>query len=121
MVINFLPVVAEDGVVQNNLLEELNELVGEIGRHESLHGDGDVFGILGFRQCCLYHLNKLHCTSVKRSCCRELFQMHFATSASLSFYLVNKLSFVLILITKHMSPKIRVPPLDEIPGFTLEQ
>ena len=43
-----LPVIAEDRVVQNNLLQKLNELVGEIGRHESLHGDGDVFGILGF-------------------------------------------------------------------------
>ena len=40
--------IAEDRVVQNNLLQKLNELVGEIGRHESLHGDGDVFGILGF-------------------------------------------------------------------------
>ena len=40
--------IAEDRVVQNNLLQKFDELVGEIGRHESLHGDGDVLGILGF-------------------------------------------------------------------------
>ena len=48
--------IAEDRIVQNNLLQKLDELVGEIGRHESLHGDGDVFGILGFWQGCLYYL-----------------------------------------------------------------
>ena len=52
----FLPMIAEDRVVQNNLLQKFDELVGEIGRHESLHGDRDVFGILGLRQGCLYYL-----------------------------------------------------------------
>ena len=48
--------IAEDRVVQNNFLQKFDELVGEIGCHESLHGDGNVFGILGFWQRCLYYL-----------------------------------------------------------------
>ena len=51
-----IPVVAEDGVVEDNLLQQLDELVGEIGGHEGLHSDGDVFGILGLGERSLHNL-----------------------------------------------------------------
>ena len=40
------PVIREDGVLQHNLLEQLDELVGQIGGHEGLHRHRDVFRVL---------------------------------------------------------------------------
>ena len=51
-----IAVVAEDGAVEDNLLEELDELVGQIGRHESFDGNRNVFGVLRLRQGRLDHL-----------------------------------------------------------------
>ena len=49
-------VLREYRVLKDNLFEELNQLVGQIGTHEGLDSDGDVFRILGLVQCCLDHL-----------------------------------------------------------------
>lgn len=43
-------VVREHGAVQDYLLQQLDELVGQICRHEGLHRHRDVFGVLGLRQ-----------------------------------------------------------------------
>lgn len=44
------PVLAEDRVIQDNLLQELDELVGKVGGHEGLDCDRDLLWILGLRQ-----------------------------------------------------------------------
>lgn len=40
------PVLTEDRIVQHNLFQQLNEFIGEVGRHESLHRDGYFLWIL---------------------------------------------------------------------------
>ena len=47
----------EDGVVEDNLLEQLDELIGQVGRHEGLHRHRDVFWVLSLRQRCLHNLH----------------------------------------------------------------
>lgn len=41
------PVLTEDRVVQHNLLQKLNQLVGEVSGHEGLDSDGHFLWILG--------------------------------------------------------------------------
>lgn len=41
-----IPMVGKHGIIENNLLQQLDQLVGQIGRHERLNGDGNVLGIL---------------------------------------------------------------------------
>lgn len=41
---------AEDGVIQDNLLQELDELIGKVGGHEGLDRDRHLLGILRLRQ-----------------------------------------------------------------------
>lgn len=41
---------AEDRVIQHNLLQELDELVGKVSGHEGLDCDGHLLGILSLRQ-----------------------------------------------------------------------
>lgn len=50
------PVLTEHRVVQNNLLQKLNELVGKVSGHEGLDGDRHFLRILGLRQGCLNNL-----------------------------------------------------------------
>ncbi len=38
--------VGEDRVLQDDLLEELDEFVWQIGGHEGLHSHGDILGVL---------------------------------------------------------------------------
>jgi hypothetical protein len=45
-------VVGESGVVENDSLEELDELVRELGSHESLDCAGDLISVLGFWKSC---------------------------------------------------------------------
>ena len=43
--------IPEDGVfIQDNLLEQLNELIWQIGRHEGLDRHGDILWILGLTE-----------------------------------------------------------------------
>ncbi len=49
--------VSEDGiVVQHYLLEQLDQLVGQVGRHEGLDGHRDVLGVLRLAESRLHHL-----------------------------------------------------------------
>ena len=41
-----VPVLAEDRVIENNLLQQLNQLVGQVCRHERLDGDGHFLWVL---------------------------------------------------------------------------
>ena len=41
----------EHGVLEDDLLEELNQFVGKVGAHEGLNGNGDVFGVLSLVEC----------------------------------------------------------------------
>jgi len=49
-------VIREDRALQDNLLEELNQLVGKVGGHKCLDCDGDVLRVLGLGQGSLHHL-----------------------------------------------------------------
>lgn len=51
-----IAMVREDRVVEDNLFEQLNQLIGQIGCHEGLHSDGDVFGVLRLRESSLDNL-----------------------------------------------------------------
>jgi len=51
-------VLAEHRVVQNDLLQQLDELVGQVGRHEGLDCDRHLLGVLGLRQSSLHHLQR---------------------------------------------------------------
>ena len=48
--------ITEDGVINDDLLQQLNQLVGQVGGHEGLDGDGDVLGVLSLGQRRLDHL-----------------------------------------------------------------
>ena len=50
------PVFRENGAFQNNLLKQLDELIGQVGSHEGLHCHRDLLRVLGFRQRRLYNL-----------------------------------------------------------------
>ena len=50
------PVVAKDGCFQHNLLQKLDELIGQVSSHKGLDGHRDLLWILGLRQCCLHNL-----------------------------------------------------------------
>lgn len=52
------PVLTEDRVIQDNLLQELNELVGKVSGHEGLDCNGHFLWILGLRQGCLDNLQR---------------------------------------------------------------
>lgn len=54
-----IPVVGEHRVVQNNLFEQFDEFVRQVGGHESLHRHRDVLGVLCFWQSCLHNLQIL--------------------------------------------------------------
>lgn len=40
--------IAEHGIVQNYLLEQFDQFVGEVGRHECFHSYRNIIGILSF-------------------------------------------------------------------------
>lgn len=46
----------EDRVIQNNLLEKFNQLIGQISSHEGFDSNGHLFGVLGLREGGLHHL-----------------------------------------------------------------
>ena len=46
---------------------------------------------------------------------------YFSLKWSYFTHLINKLSFVFILITQHVRPQIRISSLHEVSGLTLEQ
>ena len=49
--------VPEDGVlIQDNLLQQLDQFIGQVGRHEGLHSHRDVVGILCLAESGLHHL-----------------------------------------------------------------
>lgn len=50
------PVLAKDRVVQDNLLQKLDELIGKVSGHEGLDCDRHLLWILGLRQSCLDNL-----------------------------------------------------------------
>lgn len=50
------PVIAEHRAVQHDLLQQLDELVGQVGRHEGLDGHRDVLRVLGLREGGLHDL-----------------------------------------------------------------
>jgi hypothetical protein len=50
--------IAEHGIFQDDFLEKFDELVGQICRHESSDGGGDVISILGLAQGCLDNLGR---------------------------------------------------------------
>lgn len=47
---------AEDGVVEHDLLQELDQLVGKVCCHEGLDRDRHLLWVLGLRQSRLHHL-----------------------------------------------------------------
>lgn len=51
-----VPVLAEDRVIEDNLLQQLNQLVGQVCSHEGLDCDRHLLWVLGLRQRCLHHL-----------------------------------------------------------------
>ena len=51
-----LPVFRENWALQDNLLKQLNELIGQVSRHEGFHRHRDLLRILGFWQRCLNNL-----------------------------------------------------------------
>ena len=53
---HYLPVIRENWTLQDNLLQQLNQLVGQVGGHEGLDGDADVLRVLGLGQGGLDHL-----------------------------------------------------------------
>ena len=52
----YLPVIRENWTLEDNLLQQLDQLVGEVGGHEGLDGDADVLRVLGLGQGGLDHL-----------------------------------------------------------------
>ena len=52
------PVVTEDRIFKDNLLQKFNEFIGKISCHESFDCARYILRILGLRQSCLYNLNK---------------------------------------------------------------
>ena len=52
------PVLTEDRVIQDDLLQEFDELVGQVSGHEGLDSDRDLLWVLGLRQGCLHHLRQ---------------------------------------------------------------
>lgn len=50
------PVLAEDGVIQDDLLQQLDQLIGEVGSHEGLDCDRHFLWVLSLRQGRLHHL-----------------------------------------------------------------
>lgn len=52
------PVLTEDRVVQDDLLQELNELVGKVGGHEGLDRNRHFLWILRLRQSSLDNLQR---------------------------------------------------------------
>ena len=57
--------VAEDGVFQDDFLQKLNELVGQVGSHEGTDRGGDIVSVLGLTESCLYNLNVVYVTILK--------------------------------------------------------
>ena len=51
-----LPVVTEDRIFKDNLLQKFNEFIGKISCHESFDCARYILRILGLRQSCLYNL-----------------------------------------------------------------
>lgn len=51
-----ITMIAEYTAVQNDLLQELDQLVRQIGSHECFHRHRNILRILSFRQGRLYHL-----------------------------------------------------------------
>ena len=54
-----LPVITEDRILENNLLEQFDELIGKVGGHEGLNCHGDVFWVLGLREGRLHNLHNI--------------------------------------------------------------
>lgn len=52
------PVLAKDRVIQYDLLQKLDEFIGEVGGHESLDCDRHLLWILGLGQGCLDNLQQ---------------------------------------------------------------
>lgn len=60
------PVLAEDGVIQDYLFQQLDQLVGKVSSHEGLDSDRYLLGILSLRQGCLHNLQAVKgCTKLK--------------------------------------------------------
>jgi len=51
-------VFTEDGVVEYDLLQQFDQLVGQVRGHEGLDCDGHLLWILSLRQRGLHHLRK---------------------------------------------------------------
>lgn len=49
---------AEHRVVQDNLLQKFNELIGQVGGHESFDSNRDLLGVLGLREGGLNNLQR---------------------------------------------------------------
>ena len=47
---------AEHRIIDDNLLQEFDQIVRQISRHECLDGHRDLLGILRFSECRLNHL-----------------------------------------------------------------
>ena len=113
------PVIREDGVLQHNLLKQLNELVGEVGGHEGLHRHGDVLRVLCLRQGRLYHLVE---EQREGNTILTLEEIQFSRGInSHKLYLIDEGPPVLVLLAQHLGPQLHVPPLDQVPGLRLEQ
>lgn len=53
------PVLAEDRVIQDDLLQQLDQLIGKVSSHEGLDCDRHFLWILSLRQGCLHHLQEV--------------------------------------------------------------
>ena len=114
--------IREDGFLQDNLLEQLNQLVGQVGGHGCLHRHGDVLGVLGLRQGRLYHLGQgQRQGEIKFSPSRKYnFPRRQILPNVASLYLVDERPPVLIILAKHLGPELHIPPLDQVAGLGLE-
>lgn len=66
------PVFTKDRVIQDNLLQKLDELIGKVSRHEGLDCDRHLLRILSLRQGCLDNLQQRGTTDLMHySCCFE--------------------------------------------------
>jgi len=43
------PVITEDRIINDNLFEQFDKLIGKVSSHERFNGDRDVFGVLRLR------------------------------------------------------------------------